>query len=83
MNRLQALFEELHQEVAASGGDGTDSVRVAELRGRIAELVREETVSSPAIAGSASGSGRASGAGSTQSPVSEIGTVPPPAYEHG
>jgi len=54
MHRLQALFEELHREVAASGGDGAQNVRVAELRGRIAELVREEKAASPAISGSGS-----------------------------
>ena len=57
--------------------DDAENLRVAELRGRIAELVREETVATLAMAGTTGGS--ESGAGSTQS---EIGTIPPPAYEH-
>jgi hypothetical protein len=72
MDRLQALFEDLHREVAENGGEGGDSVRAAELRGRIAELMREESTA-----------GSTSGGGSTRGPASEIRNLPPPAYEQG
>jgi hypothetical protein len=67
MNRLQDLSEELHRESAAAGGE-SNNPRVAEVRGRIAELMREESDSNSV--------GR-----STVIPTREIGGVAPPAYE--
>jgi hypothetical protein len=69
MDRLQVLFDDLQREVA--GGKRNDSVRAAELRGRIAELMREESA-----AGTTSGSGNRS-----TLRMSGVGTVAPPAYE--
>lgn len=71
MDRLQALFHDLQREVAATGGKGGDNARAAELRGRIAEIMRVEST-----AGSTSG-----GDGSMRGSMSEIETHPPPAYE--
>jgi hypothetical protein len=70
MDRLRALFEDLHREVAENGSEGGDSVRAAELRGRISELMREESTA-----------GSTSGSGSTRGPASEVGNLAPPAYE--
>jgi hypothetical protein len=63
MQRLEELVLELNREIA-SGGDNTS--RVAELRGRIAELTRQDAE----ITG---GGGRVR--------ASVIGSVAPPAYE--
>jgi hypothetical protein len=70
IHRLETLFSELRCESAAAGGEGSNNPRVAQVRGRIAELVREESDNSH---------GRADG--SRVIPVSERGTIPPPAYE--
>jgi len=43
MNRLRTLFDDLHHESIAAGGEDCNNPRVAEVRGRIAELVREES----------------------------------------
>ena len=71
IDRLQVLFEDLHREVAASGGEGRDSARATELRGRIAELISERAAAST------------NGGGSTRAPTSDVGISPPPAYEQG
>jgi hypothetical protein len=68
MNRLQVLLEDLRHELTARGGDGDDNARVAEVRGRVAELVREE-------------SEYPSGGGSATILMRETENVPPPAYE--
>jgi hypothetical protein len=64
---LTILVTELHQESAAAGGKEGNNPRIAEVRHRIAELVRED--------GERSGVG-----GSPSSPVGES-RVAPPAYE--
>jgi hypothetical protein len=51
--------------MAASGGEGGDSVRAAELRGHIAELMKDAA-------------GSTSDGGSARAPTSDL---PPPAYE--
>jgi hypothetical protein len=67
MIRLHDLSEELHRESVAAGGE-SNNPRVAEVRGRIAELMREgDEISSV---------GR-----STVNPMSGIGNVAPPAYD--
>jgi hypothetical protein len=67
MIRLHDLSEELHRESVAAGGE-SNNPRVAEVRGRIAELMREgDEISSV---------GR-----STVNPMSRIGNVAPPAYD--
>lgn len=43
MHRLRRLFDDLHREGVAAGGEDGNNPRVAEVRGRIAELVREES----------------------------------------
>jgi hypothetical protein len=72
-NRLTKLVEELHRESIATGGDANNP-RVAEVRHRIAELVREDGDNSSA-------------SGSRPSPIvetrSEMRSVAPPAYELG
>ena len=66
MHRLQILFEHLHREISAAGGvAGGSNLRVAELNGRIAEVLREDNENNR---------GRASH-------VDEVEHVPPPAYE--
>ena len=42
MQRLQALTKELNRRITATDGRGLEDARVAELRGRIAELIRED-----------------------------------------
>jgi hypothetical protein len=72
-NRLTKLVEEFHRESIATGGDANNP-RVAEVRRRIAELVREEGDNSGA-------------SGRRPSPIvetrSEMRSVAPPAYELG
>jgi hypothetical protein len=63
MQRLEALVLELNREIAA---DDSDSSRVGELRGRIAELTRQDAEFSR-------GGGRTRAFG--------VGNVAPPAYE--
>jgi general stress protein YciG len=65
---LTKLVAELHQESTAAGGEEGNNPRVAEVRHRIAELVRE--------GGERSGVG-----GSPLSPIGEMSRVAPPAYE--
>lgn len=64
MQRLEELALELNQEIAAGGENAS---RIAELRGRIAELTRHNTETS--------GGGRRRNF--------EFGSVAPPAYEPG
>jgi hypothetical protein len=63
-HRLQTLFEELHRENTAASGASGNSLRVVELHGRIAELVRLENENS----------------GGRVIHVDEVEQVPPPAY---
>lgn len=71
MQRLQTLISDLSRESAAAGGDASNNPRVAEVRGRIAELVREE-----------SDNDRGREVGSRKnSVIIEMETLPPPAYE--
>jgi len=72
MRQLQDLILELNQEIAAVSDEAAaDNPRIAELRGRIAELAREDVVGSST-----------SRSGGSRSAPSEAGNAPPPAY-HG
>ena len=79
IDRLQTLFEELQREVAAGAGETNESVRAAELRGRIADLMTEEA----AISTTTTSGGRGTTVRSTLLTMSDVGTLPPPAYEQG
>jgi hypothetical protein len=46
MDRLRKLFDDLHLASVAAGGEDDSNPHVAEVRGRIAELVREESENS-------------------------------------
>lgn len=70
-NQLVNLVEELHRENVVSGGDGNNP-RVADVRRRIAELVRDDSNNS--INNTST---------SAQRPANRIGSVDPPAYELG
>jgi hypothetical protein len=70
MNRLEVLLEDLRHELTARVSDSGDNTHVAEVRGHIAELVREE-------------SEHPSGGGSAANLMRETENVPPPAYELG
>jgi len=70
MQRLQDLVAELNQAATGNDGAAADSSRIAELRGRIAELAQEDAAGS-----------HASGSGGSRSAPDEVGSPPPPAYE--
>jgi hypothetical protein len=68
MQRLQKLFGDLQRENAAAGIEDGNNPRVAELRGRIAELVREEGENNTILHNNII-------------PIGEMENVLPPAYE--
>jgi len=69
MHQFQLLLEDLHREITTGSSEGSDSTRVAEVRDRIAELVREE------------GEHRSRRASTIA--IGDLESIPPPAYELG